>query len=74
MIKLGVNTVLFKCFDFRTAAKYIHEAGYDGVGISALRGMGIEHFNTDAWRQDKAEILAICGEYGLELLSSEIAS
>jgi len=38
MIKFGVNTVLFKTVDFATAAKYLKKAGYDGVGICALRG------------------------------------
>jgi sugar phosphate isomerase/epimerase len=73
MIKLGVNTVLFKMFDFATAAKYIKKAGYDGVGISAIRGMGIEHFNTDTWRESKNDIKAVIADNGLELLSSEIA-
>ena len=74
MIKLGVNTVLFKTVEFADAAKYIKKAGYDGVGISALRGMGIEHFNTDTWKQDKNDLKAIMSDNGLEFLSSEIAS
>ena len=73
MIKLGVNTVLFKMFDFATAAKYIKIAGYDGVGISALKGMGIDHFNTDTWKADKDDIKKIVADNGIELLSSEIA-
>ena len=74
MIKLGVNTVLFKTVDFATAAKYIKKAGYDGLGISALKGMGIDHFNTDTWRQDKNDLKAIMADNGLEFLSSEIAT
>ncbi|MCL2159805.1 MAG: sugar phosphate isomerase/epimerase [Oscillospiraceae bacterium] len=74
MIKLGVNTVLFKNFDFATAAKYLKKAGYDGVGISALKGMGIDHFNTDTWKNDKDELKAIMADNGLEFLSSEIAT
>ena len=74
MIKLGVNSVLFKTADFATAAKYIKKAGYDGVGISALKGMGIDHFNTDTWKQDKNDLKAIIADNGLEFLSSEIAS
>jgi len=74
MIKLGVNTVLFKNFDFATAAKYLKKAGYDGVGISALKGMGIDHFNTDTWKNDKNDLKAIMADNGLEFLSSEIAS
>ena len=74
MIKLGVNSVLFKTMDFANAAKYIKKAGYDGVGISALKGMGIDHFNTDTWKQDKADLLSIIADNGLEFLSSEIAT
>jgi len=74
MIKLGVNSVLFKTADFATAAKYIKKSGYDGVGISALKGMGIDHFNTDTWQQDKNDLKAIVADNGLEFLSSEIAS
>jgi sugar phosphate isomerase/epimerase len=74
MIKLGVNTVLFKNFDFATAAKYLAKAGYDGVGISALKGMGIDHFNTDTWKNDKDDLKAIMADNGLEFLSSEIAT
>ena len=71
MIKFGVNTVLFKTVDFATAAKYLKKAGYDGVGICALRGM-VEHFNTDTWKQDKNDLKAIMSDNGLEFLSSEI--
>lgn len=73
MIKFGVNTVLFKTKSFAEACRCIKLAGYDGVGISALKGMGIDHFNTDTWKTDKADIKAAVEEYGLELLSSEIA-
>ena len=74
MIKLGVNSVLFKTVDFAAAAKYIKKSGYDGVGISALKGMGIDHFNTDTWKQDKNDLKAIVSDNGLEFLSSEIAT
>ncbi|MCL2096079.1 MAG: sugar phosphate isomerase/epimerase [Oscillospiraceae bacterium] len=74
MIKLGVNTVLFKTADFAAAAKYIKKAGYDGVGISALKGMGIDHFNTDTWKRDKNDLKAALSDNGLEFLSSEIAT
>ena len=39
MIKLGVNSVLFKKYDFATAAKAITPARYDGVEISGIHGM-----------------------------------
>ena len=74
MIKLGVNSVLFKTADFATAAKYIKKSGYDGVGISAIKGMGIDHFNTDTWKQDKNDLKAIVADNGLEFLSSEVAT
>ena len=73
MIKLGVNSVLFKMHDFANACRCIKLAGYDGVGISALKGMGIDHFNTDTWKNDVADIKAIIADTGLEILSSEIA-
>ena len=34
-MKLGVNTVLFKGVDVKTAMKAIKAAGYDGVELSA---------------------------------------
>ena len=74
MIKLGVNTVLFKTVDFATAAKYIKKSGYDGLGISAIKGMGIDHFNTDTWKQDKNDLITIMQDNGLEFLSSEVAT
>ncbi|GHU36722.1 hypothetical protein FACS1894105_07560 [Clostridia bacterium] len=74
MIKLGVNTVLYKTQDFATAAKYIAKAGYDGVGISAIKGMGIDHFNTDTWKQDKNDLKKIVEDNGLKFLSSEVAT
>ena len=39
MIKLGVNSVLFKAFTYREAAEAIKKCGYDGVEISAIAGM-----------------------------------
>jgi len=73
MIKLGVNSVLFKDFDFATAAKHIALAGYDGVEISAIKGM-CEHLELDRWKEQATEIRSIADQYGLELLSMEVAS
>lgn len=73
MIKLGVNTVLFKAYSFREAAQCIKKAGYDGLEISAIAGM-CEHLVLDNWRSMKDEIKAVKEEYGLEILSSEVAS
>jgi sugar phosphate isomerase/epimerase len=73
MIKLGVNSVLFKDFDFATAAKHIAKCGYDGVEISAIKGM-CEHLNLDNWKAQAAELKSIVAENGLEFLSMEVAS
>ena len=47
-MKLGVNSVLFKSVDVKTAMKAIKMAGYDGVELSAIQGM-CEHLVLDAW-------------------------
>ena len=73
MIKLGVNSVLFKPFTFMEAAKAIALAGYDGIEVSAIKGM-CEHLNLEDYKAQKADILAAVEETGLELLSSEVAS
>ena len=39
MIHLGANSVLFAGFDLETAMRHIHLAGYDGVELSAIKGM-----------------------------------
>ncbi|MCL5999700.1 MAG: sugar phosphate isomerase/epimerase, partial [Chloroflexi bacterium] len=68
MIKLGVNSVLFGGFDFATAARYIKMAGYDGVEISAIKGM-CEHLTLDRWREQAAELKQIVADNSLEFLS-----
>ena len=73
MIKLGVNSVLFGGFDFATAAKHIKMAGYDGVEISAIKGM-CEHLSLDNWKAQAAELKQIVSDNGLEFLSTEVAS
>jgi len=73
VIKLGVNSVLFKEFDFATAARHIALAGYDGVEISAIQGM-CEHLELDHWRSQQAEIKAAAEAYGLALLAMEVAA
>ena len=73
MIRLGVNTVLFKDFDFATAARHIAQCGYDGLEISAIKGM-CEHLDLNSWRGQKAELQAVMQEYGLAFLSMEVAS
>ena len=73
MIKLGVNSVLFGGFDFATAAKCIRMAGYDGVEISAIKGM-CEHLDLERWRGQVAELKQIAADNGLAFLSMEVAS
>lgn len=73
MIKLGVNSVLFKQFDFATAARHIALCGYDGVEVAAIKNM-CEHLDLDEWQSQAAGIKNAAAEHGLELLSMEVAS
>lgn len=72
MIKLGVNSVLFSGFDFATAAKYIAEAGFDGIEISAIKPM-CEHLVLDTWKDQAAELKHIVEDNSIEFLSMEEA-
>ncbi|TBL79422.1 sugar phosphate isomerase/epimerase family protein [Paenibacillus thalictri] len=73
MIKLGVNSVLFKEFDFATAARQIALCGYDGIEISAIQGM-CEHLDLTKWKEQAAELKAIAQQNGLSFLSMEFGS
>ena len=73
MIKLGVNSVLFRDYDFATAVKYIAECGYDGVEVSAIKGM-CEHLPLDNWQETSADLRRIVADAGIEFLSTEVAS
>lgn len=73
MIKLGVNSVLFGGYDFATACKYIKSAGYDGVEISAIKGM-CEHLDLDNWKTQASDLRKIVKDNGLEFLSMEEAA
>lgn len=72
MIKLGVNSVLFRDYDFKTAAKNIAECGYDGIEISAIKGM-CEHLDLDRWKEQASELKSIVSDAGIEFLSMEEA-
>jgi sugar phosphate isomerase/epimerase len=72
MIKLGVNSVLFRDYDFKTTAKYIAECGYDGIEISAIKGM-CEHLDLDRWKEQAPELKSIVSDAGIEFLSMEEA-
>src|SRR5690625_87510 len=73
MIKLGVNSVLFKDFDFEVAARQIALAGYDGIEIAAIKGM-CEHLELERWQEQSDELKEIVDRYNLEFLSMEVAS
>ena len=73
MIKLGANSVLFGGFDFATAAKHIKAAGYDGIEVSAIKGM-CEHLELDKWREQAAGIRQVAQANELALLSMEVTS
>lgn len=73
MIKLGVNSVLFQGHDLATAMRHIAWAGYDGIEISAIKGM-CEHLDLDNWKAQADSIKALAAENKLELLSAEVAS
>ncbi len=73
MIQLGVNSVLFGGFDFATAARHIRLAGYDGVEISAIKGM-CEHLELDRWREQAGALRQIVADHGLRFLSMEVAA
>lgn len=73
MIKLGVNTVLFAGYDFRTAMEHIKWAGYDGAEISAIKGM-CEHLDLDNWKSQAADIKAISRDLDLPLTAMEEAA
>lgn len=73
MMRLGVNTVLFCGYDFRTAMQYIKWAGYDAAEIGAIQGM-CEHLRLDAWEQQAAEIKATCEDLELLITAMEEAA
>lgn len=73
MIKLGVNTVLFSQYTVEEAMKAIKRAGYDGVELSAIKGM-CEHLVLDDWRNSAPPIKKAAEEIGIELLAMEVAS
>jgi sugar phosphate isomerase/epimerase len=73
MIKLGVNSVLFQGYELGIAMKHIAWAGYDGVELSAIKGM-CEHLLLEDWQPAADSIRKLADENHLELLSTEVAS
>ena len=62
-MKIGVNSVLFKGFDAKTAFKAIKLAGYDGAELSCIQGM-CEHLVLDAWETQAPLVKAAAAEAG----------
>src|SRR5450759_2451270 len=73
MIKLGVNSVLFQGHDLTTAMRHVSWAGYDGIELSAIKGM-CEHLDLDNWQPQADTIKSLAAEHKLALLSMEVAS
>ncbi|NIA13570.1 MAG: TIM barrel protein [Nitrospiraceae bacterium] len=73
MIKLGVNTVLFGGYDFRTAMQHVKWAGFDAAEVSAIKGM-CEHLCLETWKNDAAEMKAIVEDLELPLTAMEEAA
>jgi sugar phosphate isomerase/epimerase len=73
MIRLGVNSVLFQGHDLSVAMQHIAWAGYDGVELSAIKGM-CEHLDLDNWQVQARTIKALAAQHGLALLSIEEAA
>ena len=72
MIKLGANSVLFIGYELETAMKRIAWAGYDGIELSAIKGM-CEHLQLDNWKAQTNQIKEWAEQYGLELFAMEEA-
>lgn len=69
-MKLGANTVLFGGHELEIAFKSLAMAGYDGVEISAIEGMGV-HLAVETWRESAPEIKRLSQVYALALLAME---
>lgn len=69
-MKLGANSVLFGGHGMEAAFKYLAMAGYDGIEISAIEGMG-DRLDLENWRDAVPRIRQWSKEYGLALLAME---
>jgi len=72
MIRLGVNSLLFKEYDFATAARFISEAGYDGLSLNAIKN-NREHLDLFRWRESLPELRKIAFDRGLDFLAMEVS-
>ncbi len=73
MIKLGVNSVLFQGHDLETAMAMISLSGFDGIELSAIKGM-CEHLDPERWEDQAESIRELAAANRLELLSIEAAT
>jgi sugar phosphate isomerase/epimerase len=64
---------LFAGFDLETAMKHLSWAGYDGIELSAIKGM-CEHLVLDEHQGQVTRIKELAAQYQLELLAMEVAS
>ncbi len=69
-MQLGANSVLFGGHSMEDAFRCIAMAGYDGIEISAIKGMGT-HLDLDDLSEGTAEIRDLSQKYGLALLAME---
>ena len=69
-MKLGANSVLFGGHGMEAAFRYLAMAGYDGIEISAIEGMG-DRLDLENWREAAPRIRQWSSDYGLALLAME---
>src|SRR5438874_3352677 len=69
-MKLGANSVLFGGHGMEAAFRTLRMAGYDGIEISAIEGMG-DRLDLENWKAAAPDIKRWSAEYGLELLAME---
>jgi len=69
-MKLGINSVLFGGYDMEAAFKYTKAAGYDGIEISAIKGMS-EHLVMDRWQECTPRVKELAATYELPVMAME---
>ncbi len=69
-MKTGVNSVLWGGHPLEAAFAGAARAGYDGIELSAIPGMG-EHLVLERWEQLVSPINELAARYDLELLAVE---
>ncbi len=69
-MRIGANSVLFGGHSLETAFRCLKMAGYDGIEISAIEGMGT-WLDLSRWRELAPDVKRWASEYELELLAME---